>query len=79
MSKQLIFLLLLIFTSNAYSLQLNTQTENKTGSNSKFSPSMGCTISMKKKKSDKVSQISFISEMQNSLGKFKHCKLYFLL
>jgi len=75
MVKQLIYLSILIFISNAYSLHLNTNTENKTISNSKFNPSMGCTISLKKKKHiDTGSAFSFISEVQNSLGKYKECK-----
>ena len=75
MVKQLIYLSLLIFISHAYSLHLSTDTENKTFSNSKFNPAKGCTITMKKKPQDKVSAISFLGEIQNSLGgKFKHCK-----
>jgi cathepsin D len=36
---------------------------------------MGCTISLKKKKAeDRISAISFISEIQNSMGKFKQFK-----
>lgn len=77
MVKQLIYLSLLLFFSNAYSLHLNTQTEIKNKSNASLhNPKMGCTISLKKHKHlDKVSAISFISEIQNSLGKgFKNCK-----
>lgn len=77
MVKQLIFLSLLIFISNAYSVHLNaqTQTEIKTNSHTKYNPNMGCTISLKKKKHlDRAAAISFISEVQSSLGKFKHCK-----
>lgn len=80
MVKQLIYLLFLIFFSNAISLNLNTQTENKTNSNSKFNPSMGCTIRLKKKKTkDRVAALSFIEEIQKSLGKYKHCKILFLI
>lgn len=75
MVKQLVFLSILIFVSNAYTMNLHLKTEIKTNSNSKYNPKMGCTISLRKRKAqDKVSAISFISEMQNSLGKYKQCK-----
>ena len=80
MSKQLIYLSLLIFISHAYSVHSvhpHTKTKKETNSNSKFNPANGVTISLKKKKSqDKVAAISFLGEIQNSLGKgkFKQCK-----
>jgi hypothetical protein len=59
-------------------MNLFTKATTKTNSNSKYNPKMGVTISMKKNTQDKVSAISFLGEIQNSLGgKFKQCK-YFL-
>merc|ERR1711957_798572 len=83
MSKQLIYLSLLIFISHAYSVHSvhpheHTKTKKETNSNSKFNPANGVTISLKKKKSqDKVAAISFLGEIQNSLGKgkFKQFKI----
>ena len=73
MVKLFVYLSFLIFISNAYSMHLNT----KTNSNSKFNPKMGVRISMKKNTQDKVSAISFLGEIQNSLGgKFKKCKYF---
>jgi hypothetical protein len=77
MVKLMIYLTFLMFISNSYSIQLTSETQNSMVSNSRNDPSMGCTISLRKKKNiDQVSAISFISEVQNSLGKgtYKHCK-----
>lgn len=77
MVKAMIFMLFILFISNAYSIQLSvtTETSNTIISNSRNDPSMGCTIRMKKNKNS-VSDISFISEVQSQLGKgtFKKCK-----
>jgi hypothetical protein len=78
MVKHLIYLSLLIFISNAYSLHLSSQAESTIVSSSRNDPKMGCTIALRKKKDqDKVSAISFISEVQNSLGKgtYKECNI----
>jgi hypothetical protein len=71
MVNQLIYLSLLLIISNAYSIQLNSKPQINSNSN------IGCTISLKKNKNyDRVAAISFISDIQSSIGKFKNCIIY---
>ncbi len=77
MAKQLIFLILIIFISHAYSLNLRLNSKVKTSTYSSLNdPRNGCTISLKKMKDDKIKAISFISEIQNSMGMFSKCNYF---
>jgi hypothetical protein len=74
MVKQFIFFLVLIFISFSFCLRNKIKTPDQSGSNSNSTHQKGFTISLKKHKSfDKVAAISFISEIQNSMGKYKKC------
>lgn len=81
MAKESIFFVLLIINiSFACSLTLKSKMKTTTSTFTSLEatlhdPSNGCTISLKKMKEDKVQAISFISEMQSSLGLFSTCML----
>lgn len=80
MLKQIIFIIFILFFTESYALNLKSSStlEEKT-TESLFNPRLGGTISLKKTKNDKLQAISFISEVQNSLGHFNKCKLKFLI
>jgi len=77
MAKHILFLILLIFISDAYTLNLKAKNKLKNTA-SLHDPSNGCTISLRKMKDDKTQAISFISEMQNSLNHYSKCKNFFM-
>ncbi len=80
MAKHILFLIFIIFISDIYSLHLKNSSSSKLKTNlSIHDPNNGCTISLRKSKENKIQAISFISEMQNSLGSYSKCKLSFTL
>lgn len=74
--KQVLYIILLIMISQMTStkMKIKSTTNEKTRENLN-NPNLGCTISLKKTKDDKLQSISFISEMQNSLNHYSTCKL----
>ncbi len=76
MANQILFLLLIIFVSEAHSLNLKASLKNTLENQlSLHDPKNGCTISLRKMKDNKLQAISFISEMQNSLSHYSKCKI----
>lgn len=79
MAKHILFFIFIICVSDIYSLHLKSSSTSKMNTNlSLHDPNNGCTISLKKMKENKVQAISFISEMQNSIGTYSKCKLCFI-
>ena len=80
MAKPIIFLIFIIFVSDAFTINLKSKLNTKTSTYASLhDPRNGCTISLRKTKDDKLQAISFISEMQSSLGHYSKCKLYFFI
>ena len=74
MAKQILFLLFILFVSEAHSLNLKANSKSKIQNTSALhDPRNGSTISLRKMKDNKLQAISFISEMQNSLSHYSKC------
>lgn len=74
MAKQILFLLFILFVSEAHFLNLKASSKNKIQNKASLhDPRNGCTISLRKMKDNKLQAFSFISEMQNSLSHYSKC------